>query len=392
MRKDITFFGKTNARLPHRPVGIYTEDRFQHLYVIGKTGTGKTTLLENFIRQDIAAGRGIILLDPDGDLAQRITKSMSEQDKQRLTYLSLGTPGRYGYNPLKAVAPHLIPLAASGILDTFRHHFGEKAWGHRMEHILRCSLYALLEYGTATLPDILRLLDDKDYRHEVLSHVRNTQVLYFFREEYDKLLPRTRQEAIAPIQSKVGAYLADPHLYKTLVDYEEEISLRRIMDREEMLIVNLCRGRSGSDSAHLLGSLLVTTITLAALSRTSLLEKERVPCFLYLDEFEHFLTGSSAGMLSEVRKMKLSVMLAHQYLAQLPESLRSAVLGNVGTIISFRVGAEDAPLLAREFAPVFAATDFMHLPNHEMFVKLLIKGEVSRGFSVNSTNTCPLVP
>ncbi|WP_353239114.1 type IV secretion system DNA-binding domain-containing protein [Limnohabitans sp.] len=324
MRKDITFFGLTNARLPHRPVGIYTEDRFQHLYVIGKTGTGKTTLIENFIRQDIAAGRGIILLDPDGDLAHRITKNMSEQDTQRLTYLSLGKPGRYGYNPLKAVAPHLIPLAASGILDTFRHHFGEKAWGHRMEHILRCCLYALLEYGTATLPDILRLLDDKDYRHEVLGHVHNPQVLYFFREEYDKLLPRTRQEAIAPIQSKVGAYLADPHLYKTLVDYEEEISLRRIMDREEMLIVNLCRGRSGSDSAHLLGSLLVTTITLAALSRTSLPETSRVPCFLYLDEFEHFLTGSSAGMLSEVRKMKLSVMLAHQYLAH-PSSTRSAV-------------------------------------------------------------------
>jgi hypothetical protein len=384
MKEDITFFGTSNARLPYRPVGIYTEDRFQHLYVIGKTGTGKTTLIENFIRQDIAAGRGIILLDPDGDLAERVTSGMNEGSRQRLTYLHLGKPGRYGYNPLKAVAPQLIPLAASGILDTFRHHFGEKAWGHRMEHILRCTLYALLEYGKATLPDILRLLDDKDYRHEVLSHVENQQVLYFFREEYDKLLPRARQEAIAPIQSKVGAYLADPHLYKTLVDYGEEISLRRIMDTREMLIVNLCRGKSGSDSAHLLGSLLVTTITLAALSRTSLPEASRVPCFLYLDEFEHFLTGSSAGMLSEVRKMKLSVMLAHQYLAQLPDSLRSAVLGNVGTIISFRVGAEDAPLLAREFAPVFTATDFMHLPNHEMYVKLLIKGEVSRGFSVKS--------
>jgi hypothetical protein len=382
MKKDITFFGMSNARPPYRPVGIYTEDRFQHLYVVGKTGTGKTTLLENFLRQDISAGRGIILLDPDGDLAERVTKSMNEEDKKRLIYLHLGKAGRYGYNPLKTVAPHLIPLAASGILDTFRHHFGEKAWGHRMEHILRCTLYALLEYGKATLSDILRLLDDKDYRHEVLSYVENPQVLYYFRQEYDKLLPRARQEAIAPIQSKVGAYLVDPHLYKTLVDYEQEISLRRIMDTREMLIVNLCRGESGSDSAHLLGSLLVTTITLAALSRTSLLEKERVPCFLYLDEFEHFLTGSSAGMLSEVRKMKLSVMLAHQYLAQLPESLRSAVLGNVGTIISFRVGVEDAPLLAREFAPVFTATDFMHLPNHEMYMKLLIKGEVSRGFSV----------
>ena len=243
MNKHISYFANTNAREPYRPIGIYQADRMQHVYVLGKTGTGKSTLLSNLFMQDVEAGRGCILLDPHGDLSRAIAHATPVCHQSRLVYVDVANDlSPFGYNPLKNVPPNLIPLAASGLLETFRHHFGEKAWGNRMEHIFRNVLYALLEYQKADLTDILRMLSEKEFRATVLTKVTNPQVIYFWQTEFTKLWGNSLFEAIAPIQSKVGAFLTDPKLRRFLVDFDKAISFRSAMDDGQIVIINLARG------------------------------------------------------------------------------------------------------------------------------------------------------
>lgn len=385
MDPAISYFGITNARPPHRAFGLRQADRMQHLYVLGKTGTGKSTLLKTLFMQDVVQGRGAILLDPHGDLAEQVASLVPQDHLHRLIYMDLaGAPGRYGYNPLKNVPEHFIPLAASGLIETFHHHFGEKSWGARMEHILRNVLYALLEQGDATLPDVLRMLSEKSYRLQVAAKVRNPQVRYFFAEEFSQLWGRTLFDAIAPIQNKVGAFLTDPRMVASLVNFEHEVSFRRAMDEQKIVIVNLARGIMGADTSGILGSLITATISLAALSRQNLPLEDRTPAFLYLDEFEHLLTPGTADMLSEVRKVGIGVILANQYLYQLDDGTRAAVLGNVGTLIAFRVGQEDALMLHRQFGGGIAPLDFEQLPNHDMYVQMMIDGAPARCFSARA--------
>jgi hypothetical protein len=382
MKDNISYFGITNGRLPHHIFGIYQQDRMQHFYILGKTGTGKSTLLSTLFMEDVVAGRGCVLLDPHGDLASAIARRIPQDQKHRLVYVDPNTSNNsLGYNPLKRVPKSLIPLAVSGLLDTFRQHFGEKAWGSRMEHIFRNVLYALLEYQEASLPDILRMLSEKEYRASVLKKVNNPQVIYFWTVEFTKLWGNSLHEAIAPIQSKVGAFLTDPKLRAFLVDFTEPLSMRYAMDNSQIVIVNLARGILGTDTSNLLGSLLTQTITLAALSRQGIAENKRIPCHLYLDEFEHFLTPSTATMLSEIRKVNLSVTLANQYIHQLPKGLQAAVLGNVGSIVTFRTGPEDARLMRDIFGERINSTDVQQLPNYHFYVSMLIQGEPSVVFS-----------
>ncbi len=382
MNNNISYFATTNGRLPHRPFGIYQGDRLQHVYVLGKTGTGKSTLLSTLFMQDVEGGRGCILLDPHGDLSCAIARATPVCHQGRLRYVDVAqAENPYGYNPLKAVPRDLISLAASGLLETFRHHFGEKAWGSRMEHIFRNTLYALLEYQEASLPDILRMLSEKEFRAEVLAKVQNPQVLYFWHTEFTKLWGNSLFEAIAPIQSKVGAMLTDPKLRQFLVDFTEPISFRKAMDNGQIVVVNLARGILGADTSSLLGSLLTQTISLAALSRQSMPQELRLSCHLYLDEFEHFLTPGTAGMLSEVRKVRLSVTLANQYLHQLSTNIHSAVLGNVGTIITFRTGPEDAQILTQIFDSRITTSDIINLPNWQLYTQIMINGEPSSAIS-----------
>jgi Helicase HerA, central domain len=389
MNSDISYFAITNSRLPHREIGLYQADRMQHVYVLGKTGTGKSTLLSTLFMQDVVNGRGCILLDPHGDLSSAIARETPVCHQGRLRYVDVAQADCvYGYNPLKNVPADLIPLAASGLLETFRHHFGEKAWGSRMEHIFRNVLYALLEYQDADLSDILRMLSEKEFRAQVLTKVHNPQVLYFWQVEFTKLWGNSLFEAIAPIQSKVGAMLTDPKLRRFLVEFSEPLSLRKAMDEGQIVIVNLARGILGADTSSLLGSLITQTISLAALSRQSLPEHDRRPCHLYLDEFEHFLTPGTANMLSEIRKVGLSVTLANQYLYQLENGVRAAVMGNVGTMIAFRTGPEDARMLARYFEDI-AEADFQNLPNYELYVRMMICGEPSRAFSGKALQLVP---
>lgn len=381
---DVSYFGRTNFHEPHKTFGIRQADRMFHLYAIGKTGTGKSSLLETLALQDIRLGRGIGVIDPHGDLVERLVQQTPDARKGDLIYLNVPDPDQpYGYNPLRKVRPDRIPLAASGILEAMQ-KLWQHEWGVRMEHILRNTLYALLEYGDATLPDVLRMLSDKGFRSDVLKRVENPQVREFWLMEFPNYNPRYRQESISPIQNKIGAFLADPKLYRVLTNPKEDIRIRRAMDTGKLLFVNLSRGDLGEDTAGLLGALLVTTISLAAFSRSDTAEDARVPFYLYLDEFQSFTTASVASMISELRKFKVALVLAHQHVHQLEPDVRHAVLGNAGTMVAFRLGAEDAGLFAREFANVFDADDFVTLPNYSVYVRLMIDGSPSKPFSATT--------
>lgn len=380
----ITYFGRTTSRRPDRPFGIREPDRLSHMYVIGKTGTGKTTLLETLIRQDIVNGNGLALIDPHGDLVERVAASIPEARRDDVLYFNLPDPNQpYGYNPLKKVRPDKQPLAAGGLLEVFKKMWPD-AWGVRMEHVLRNALLALMEQSDATLPDVLRMCTDKSFRRSVASSLKNQQVQSFWLEEYDKYLPRFRADSIAPIQNKVGAFLADPTLYRVLVKPERMLHMRRIMDRGQILLVNLAKGKLGDDTSSLLGALLLTTLGLAAFSRSDIPEEGRRRFYLYVDEFQTFTTLAVANMISELRKYRVGLILAHQHLHQLETDVRYAVLGNAGTVISFRVGPYDAAFLAKEFEPRFEGVDLLNLPNHTIYLKLMINGEPSRAFSAQT--------
>jgi hypothetical protein len=324
------------------------------------------------------------VVDPHGDLVERLKKAIPERRRQDLIWFDAPNPSQpYGYNPLRKVAPHLVPLAASGLLDAF-HKIWKHEWGVRMEHMLRNALLALLEYGEATLPDVLRIFSDQKFRRVVLGKVTNIQVRTFWTEEYPRLNPRYRQESIAPIQNKIGAFLADPRLYRMLTKPEQDVRLRSAMDSGKILLVNLAKGALGDDSASLLGALLVSSMALAAFSRIDTPEEKRPDFFLYLDEFQSFTTLSVANMISEMRKFRVGLTLANQHLAQLEPEIRSAVLGNAGTLIVFRIGAEDAMVISREFIPTFLPEDLISLPNFTIYLKLLIDRGPSAPFSATT--------
>jgi type IV secretory pathway TraG/TraD family ATPase VirD4 len=378
---NVSYFAYTNHRARAVRFGIRQADRLLHQYLIGQTGVGKSTLLETLAKQDLAAGRGFALLDPHGDLVERIFGAASAEEQERIVYLNAPDGAQpYGYNPLRRVREDKIPLAVSGFLETLKKLWPD-AWGVRMEHVLRNTLYALLEREDARLPDILRLYRDEAYRKRIVRSLKNETVRRFWLHEFEQYHFRQKADAVAPIQNKVGALLADPTLYGILVEPSIDLRIRSIMDEGKVLLVNLSKGQLGEDSAHILGSLLVSTIGLAAFSRADDAPSLRRPFFLYLDEFQSFTTLMLANMMAELRKTGVGLVLAHQYMHQLEPDIRHAVLGNAGTVISFRVGPEDAALLAKEFQPTFDIEDLLNLPNFHVYLKLMIGGTPSRAFS-----------
>ena len=387
--KNISLFARTNFRNEQRVFGIKQHDRLSHMYIIGKTGVGKSTMIEMLARDDLRAGRGFALIDPHGDLVERIAATMPEEAHDRVTYLNAPDPWQpFGYNPLRRVRDDKIPLAVSGLLETLRKLWPD-AWGVRMEHVLRNCLYALLERDDSRLPDILQLFDDEKFRKGIVRHIRNETVRHFWKQEFENYPARLRAEACAPIQNKLGALLSDPTLYRILVEPQIDLRFRRMMDDGHVLLVNVSKGRLGEDSALVLGSLIVSTIGLAAFSRAESNPETRRPFFVYMDEFQHFTTLMLANMMSELRKYGVGLVLAHQYMHQLEPDIRHAVLGNVGTLISFRVGPEDASVLAAEFQPKIEIEDLLNLPNRGIYLKMMIDGTPSKPFSAT---TAPQVP
>ena len=368
--------GDAYGRYGDRPFAIRQADRMHSIYIIGQTGTGKSTLLHNIAMQDMNAGNGFCLIDPHGDLAAALNKNLNCDH----IYWNPADPScLYGYNPITRVSPQLRPLIASGLIDALKKQWAD-TWGPRMEHLLRYALLALLELPRADLRDIMRLYVDADFRREVVAQISDPQVEIFWRREYPRMNYRTAFDGVAPIANKLGALLASPALRRTLCEPAEPLRFRKIMDEGQILIINLAKGRLGSDNANVLGGLIVSSLMNAAFSRHDVPETERRPFFLSIDEFHNFTTEAFAGVLPEARKYGLSLTLAHQHALQLDSAVSEAILGNVGSIISFRLGAIDAPLFCRQFGEL-EPKNFVHLPNYHAWVQLLIDGSKSKPFS-----------
>lgn len=377
---DITYFARTNHRNTAIPFGIRRADRRNHMYVIGKTGTGKSTLLKTLMLQDIEHGEGLALFDPHGDLAEEIVSLVPADRQEDLIYLNVPDQSlAWHFNPFAGVPEERRALAAAGMVEVMKKLWPDD-WGPRLEHLLRNVVFTLLEAG-GTLGDVPRLLSERDYRSGVVRRVTNDTVRDFWEKEYAGYSPAFRAVVTAPLQNKVAAFLTDPLLHSILTGRESSFDLRGVLDQGKILVVNLAKGKIGEGPAALLGSLLVSHLSLAALERADRPQEERRDFYLYLDEFHTFSTLTLATMLSELRKYRLNLVLAHQYLGQLEPEIRDAVFGNAGTFIAFRVGALDAPTVARELSPKFEPDDLLSLPNFSVYLRLMIDGEPSRAFS-----------
>lgn len=379
----ITILGSSNWRGGHRPFGIQPADRRQHVYVIGKTGMGKTTLLENMIVQDIEVGRGVAVLDPHGDLAQRLLRFVPRSRINDVVYFNpQDVAWPFALNPFEQVEPDKRHLVAASLMSVFEKLFAS-SWGPRMAHILRNAILALLEMPGATLLGIPRLLCDPRYREKVALKVRDPKVRDFWRNEFASYQAGFRTEASAPVLNKVGAFLSSPLVRNIVGQARSKVRFRDLMDEGKILVANLSKGAVGEENQVLLGSLLVTKLELAAMERVDTPEESRRDFHLYCDEFQNFATPSFASILSEARKYRLNLTLAHQYLGQLDPKLKEAVLGNVGTLIVFRVGGADAIELETEFAPEITRDDFVRLPPHSVYLRLAIDALTSRPFSAD---------
>ncbi|MES2336087.1 MAG: DUF87 domain-containing protein [Pseudomonadota bacterium] len=361
--------GTLTGRQDGQTVGIALADRLLHFYIIGQTGTGKSTLIKNLARQDAAAGRGFCVIDPHGDLAHSLS---AEIDRPHL-YWNLADPDcGLGYNPIRPVTAALRPLVCSGLIEALRRQW-EDAWGARMEHLLRYSILALLEQPQADIRDIVRLLIEKEFQKRVLPRITDPQVRYFWEVEYPSMNYKNAIDGVAPIANKLGAFLSHPVVRAAVCEPAEPIRFRRLMDNGEILIVNLAKGAIGGDISNVLGGLIVSAIMNAAFSRQSTTEAERRPYMLYVDEFHSFTTTAFAGMLSEVRKYGVAVTLAHQHILQADRAVFEAIMGNVGSMLAFRVGALDAPTVAAQMLGI-TVSDLMGLPNHYVYAQVMIDG------------------
>jgi hypothetical protein len=380
----ITPIGITNWRNEKKPFGIKARDRLGHLYVIGKTGTGKSTLLLNMAIADIQNGNGLCIIDPHGDVAETILNHVPKERINDVIYFSpadLEFP--IAFNPLGAIHQDYHHLVASGLIATFKKIWAD-FWGPRLEYILRFALLTLLTFPDATLLYIQPLLTDVTFRNHVLSFVKNPHIISFWRNEFEKYSPSLRAEAIAPILNKTGLFLTSIPLRNIVGQKASSFKMGQVMNEGKILIANLSKGILGEDSSALLGNMLITSIQLAALNRARQKEYNRKPFYLYVDEMHSFVSFSFTDILAEARKYKLSLFLSHQYIDQLHEKIRSAIFGNVGTIISFRVGARDAEYLAKEFHPIFNESDFVNLPKYSMYLRLMIDGAASQPFSAST--------
>ncbi len=382
---EITLFAETNFRNQKRRFGIKTDDRRRHVYVIGKTGMGKTTLLENFIVSDINQGHGCCYIDPHGDTAEKLVDFIPPHRINDVVYFNpadIDFP--MGFNILETESEEQKPLVASGLMGVFKKIWPD-VWSPRMEYILMNCVLALLDMPGATLLGINRILVDKEYRARVVAHLRDPIVKTFWVAEFTSWSEKYATEAIAPVQNKVGQFLSSSVIRNIVAQVKSTLNLRRIMDDGKILIVNLSKGRIGEDNMRLLGGMLITKIQLAAQERQSIpQETDRRDFYLYVDEFQNFANESFASILSEARKYRLNLIVAHQYIEQLDEKVKAAIFGNVGTIIAMRVGGEDAAAMETEFAPVFTPEDLTNLAKTQIYLKLMVDGVATKPFSANT--------
>lgn len=381
---EITHFAKTNFRNQEAVFGIKTDDRRRHLYAIGKTGMGKTNMLENLAIQDIQNGHGICFIDPHGDSAEKLISMVPSERINDVVYFNPADQKfPIAFNVLESVDREYRPLVSSGLIGVFQKLWAD-SWGPRLEYILRNAILALLEYPGSTLLGVMRILVDNKFRKRVTVKVTDPVVKAFWTEEFPKWNERVLQEVISPIQNKVGQFLTSAVIRNIVGQTRSAFDVREIMDDQKILIMNLSKGRIGEDNSALLGAMMITKIQLAAMGRVDMPEEDRKDFYLYVDEFQNFATESFANILSEARKYRLNLILANQYITQVDEIVRDAIFGNAGTIVSFRVGAADAEYLEKEFEPIFTMNDIVNLPKYQIYLKLMIDGIAADAFSATT--------
>jgi type IV secretory pathway TraG/TraD family ATPase VirD4 len=378
--EPLIFIGRTNWRDLAKPLGLRARDRRAHMYVVGKTGTGKSSLLEGMIRQDILAGNGLALFDPHGDLVERLDAWCPDSRRADVIYLDVPDPEQpFGFNPLQGIPPLRRSLAANGIVEALKKLFDD-AWGARLEYILRSALLLLLEQPEATLADVFRLFHEKEFREAAAERATNEQVKRFWTTEFAKY-GQKRSEAVTPIENKLGSFLVDPFVSRILTAAKNTFDPREAIDSGKVILVNLAKGKIGEAPAMLFGGLLVTMLGLAGLARADTAAVERRNFYLYLDEFQTFTTLALVNMLAELRKYGLGLVLANQFLDQIDPEVRSAILGNVGTLVVFRVGAVDAERLVKELVPNLDPYDLTLLPNRNFWIRPLVDGQSVEAFT-----------
>ena len=379
---DINIFAQTDFRNTNKRFGIKLDDRRRHMYIIGKTGMGKSTMIENMVVNDILAGHGLALVDPHGDMAEKVLDFIPPERVKDVVYFNpadLEHP--LGFNILESVSPDHRHLVAAGLMGVFKKIWPD-VWSARMEYILNNTILALLECNNTTLLAINRMLADAKYRKSVVARVTDPVTRAFWVNEFEKYDEKYRRESVAAIQNKIGQFMSASIVRNIVAQRTSTFDVRQIMDNKKIFIVNLSKGRIGEDASRLLGGMLITKIQLSAMGRVDIPhEADRKDFFLYVDEFQNFATESFAGILSEARKYRLSLIMAHQYVKQLDEKVADAVFGNVGTIVSFRIGADDAEMLEKEYSPTFMVEDIVNLPKFHVYLKLMIDGMASQPFS-----------
>ncbi|MCX6735012.1 MAG: DUF87 domain-containing protein [Candidatus Peregrinibacteria bacterium] len=380
----ITILGRTNFRGANQVFGIKPSDRRRHVYVIGKTGMGKSTLLENMIYSDVIAGKGVGVIDPHGDLADAVLNFIPAN---RINDVVLIDPSDKDYavafNMLENVDPALNSIVCSGLVGIFKKIYAE-SWGPRLEHILRNTILSLLEYPGTTMLGITRILQDDEYRKKIVKKIEDPVVKAFWVTEFAKMQEKFRTEAIAPIQNKVGQFLSSPTIRNIVGQPKSTVDLRFAMDKGKIVIINLSKGKIGEDNSALLGAMFITKFQLDAMSRANIPEKERRDFYLYVDEFQNFATDSFATILSEARKYKLNLTMANQYIAQMEEEVRDAVFGNVGTVLSFQVGFDDAEYISQQYGEEIMPPDLVSLSKYTAYMRLLVDGMPTNTFSLNT--------
>lgn len=378
---SITPIGMTDWRDQHQVFGIKQHDRFGHIYCIGKTGVGKSTLLLNLAISDIEQGRGICTIDPHGDLSETILNHVPKERIEDVIYFNAGdSEYPIAFNPLAGIKDEERYLTVATIVIALKKLWSD-AWGPRLEHILRNTLLSLSYYSKSSLLDIVPMLTNNSFRKQVLYAVPESTLHDFWKKEFEPLSPQLRNEFISPVINKVGLFASHPIIRNIIGQNRSAFTITEVMNTNKILIVNLSKGVLGEAGSQLLGSLLVTQFQTASLQRATIPIDKRNPFFLYIDEMASFVTKSFCDILSESRKYSLGLYLTHQFLDQLPEDMQNSILGNVGTVVCFRLGSRDAKRMAEEFFPVFTQTDLLNLPRYHIYLKLLIEGTISKPFS-----------
>lgn len=383
---DISFFGVTNFHNQNFKFGLKKSDRRRHLYIVGKSGTGKSKMLELLIYADIMAGRGVGVLDPHGDLVDSIMRYIPEERINDVVYFN---PADYdfpiAFNPLEQVPPELRVRVTIGFIDIFKKLFGNN-WTNRLEHVLRYTTLALLDSPNTTVLSILKMLSDKNYRQKIVARIEDSVIKNFWVNEFAAWSEKFDNEAIMPILNKVGQFVSTSLIRNMVGQTKNKIHIQDIMDQGKILLVRISKGNLGEENAALIGSMMITKIQQAAMARTVIPEEQRRDFYLYCDEFQYFATDTFAEILSEARKYHLNLTMAHQYMGQLTHVIRTTAFGNVGTIINFRVGADDAAILENEYTPIFKIRDIINLGVREFYIKMSVDGELRDAFSGRTIN------